>query len=187
LPNELFYETFVYLDFHHVYDGFFNLNKRFQHLFLRSTLPIKINISSISKSNFERYHKNIIIPNKHRINVLRLSNPFTVDIVLSPPGLIRNFFCLETLILDNINTKNLYKICLELMCLPNLHSLVLNPAQYVENSTDIFTKIFCLSKLKYYCYSDTSVHLYSSFSFFVFFVVYPDIYMYTLVFYLHFE
>ncbi|CAF3479752.1 unnamed protein product [Rotaria socialis] len=35
------------------------------------------------------------------------------------------------------------------MFLPNLHSLVLNPAEYVENSTDTFCKIFRLSKLKY--------------------------------------
>jgi hypothetical protein len=35
------------------------------------------------------------------------------------------------------------------MVLPNLHSLVLNPAEYVQNSTDVFSKIFRLSKLKY--------------------------------------
>ncbi|CAF3433262.1 unnamed protein product [Rotaria socialis] len=35
------------------------------------------------------------------------------------------------------------------MFLPNLHSLVLNPAEYVENATDTFCKIFRLSKLKY--------------------------------------
>jgi hypothetical protein len=60
---------FEYLDFYDVYNGFFHLNKRFQHLLLHSTLPIKMNTPTVSKSNFERYYEDIIIPNKHRINI----------------------------------------------------------------------------------------------------------------------
>ncbi len=65
LANEILYEVFEYLDFYHVYDGFFDLNKRFRHLLLNSTLPIQINTPTVSKSNFERYYERIIIPNKH--------------------------------------------------------------------------------------------------------------------------
>ncbi|CAF4493784.1 unnamed protein product [Rotaria sp. Silwood2] len=75
LANEMIYEIFEYLDYYDVYNGFCYLNKRFQYLVLYS-----------------------IIPNKHRINVLSLSNPFAVDIVLSPPPIISDFVRLETLI-----------------------------------------------------------------------------------------
>jgi hypothetical protein len=149
LANEILYEIFEYLDIYHVYEGFINLNKRFKNLFINSNLPIQINISTMSKSNFERYHKNIILPNKHRINILRLSNPFTVDIIFSPPRFILKFISLETLILDNISAKYLSDILTYSMFLPKLRSLVLNLADYVQYSTTLFSSIFLISKLKY--------------------------------------
>ncbi len=149
LANETLYEIFDYLDIHHAYEAFFNLNKRFQNLFLYSNLPIQVNISTISKSSFERYHKNVIIPNKHRINYLRLSNPFTVDIVLSPPVTISKFIKLETLVLDHINAKYLYNILKHAILLPKLHSLVLSLADYMEDISRLFHSILRLPKLKF--------------------------------------
>ncbi|CAF2518324.1 unnamed protein product [Rotaria sp. Silwood2] len=98
LANEMIYEIFEYLDDYDVYNGFCYLNKRFQHLVLYSIFPITINTPAVSKSNFQDYYRNIVIPNKHRINVLSLSNPFAVDIVLSSPPIISDFVRLETLI-----------------------------------------------------------------------------------------
>jgi hypothetical protein len=103
----------------------------------------------MSKSNFERYYTNIILPNKHRINILRLSNPFTVDIVFSPPRIISKFVRLETLILDNFKAKYLDNIFAHLIFLPALHSLTINPIDYIENSTVFYIQIFRLPKLKY--------------------------------------
>jgi hypothetical protein len=143
------YEIFEYLDINHAYQGFFNLNKRFENLFINSNLPIQINISTISKSNFECYHKNVILPNKHRINFLRLSNPFTVDIILSPPRIISKFIQLETLILDDITAKYLHNILKHSIVLPKLHSLILNLADHVQDPSKIFVYIFRLPKLKY--------------------------------------
>jgi hypothetical protein len=74
----------------------------------------------MSKSSFEHYNKNIILPNKHRINILRLSNPFTVDIVFSPPRIISKFLRLEKLILDNIDAKYLNNILNQSIHLPKL-------------------------------------------------------------------
>ncbi|CAF5054351.1 unnamed protein product, partial [Rotaria sp. Silwood1] len=85
LANEIIYEIFEYLDVYHVYQGFFYLNIRFQNLLINTNLPIQINIPTMSKTNFELYHQNMIKPNKHRIDLLHLSNPFTVDIIFSPP------------------------------------------------------------------------------------------------------
>ncbi len=148
LANETLYEIFDYLDINHSYHAFFDLNKRFENLFLYSNLPIQVNISTISKSSFKRYHKNVIIPNKHRINYLRLSNPFTVDIVLSPPITISKFIQLETLVLDNINAKYLRNIFTHAILLPKLHSLVLSLANLVQDPTKLITWIFRLPKLK---------------------------------------
>ena len=52
LANEIIYEIFDYLDIYHVYQGFSNLNKRFRNLLEDSNLPIQINISTMTKSNF---------------------------------------------------------------------------------------------------------------------------------------
>ncbi|CAF1034311.1 unnamed protein product, partial [Rotaria sp. Silwood1] len=102
LANEILYEILEYLDTYDIYKAFYNLNKRFQNLAINSNVLTKINISAMSKSNFEDYNRNIFIPNRKRIKLLRLSNPFTADIIFSPARTILNFGQLETLILDNI-------------------------------------------------------------------------------------
>jgi len=149
LSNELIYEIFEFLDIYNVYQSFFNLNNRFQYFLINSTLPIKINISTLSKSSFEHYYNDIILPNKHRINILRLSNPFTVDIVFSPPRFILKFLQLEILILDNIKTKYLENILNHLISLPKLYSLIIHPIDYIRNPTFFYLQIFRLSKLKF--------------------------------------
>ncbi|CAF4187706.1 unnamed protein product [Rotaria sordida] len=149
LPNEIIYEIFDYLSIYHVYHGFFNLNQRFDNFFINSNFPIQIDISSISKSNFEQYHKDIILPNKHRINYLRVSNVFTVDIIFSPPRLISKFLQLETLVFDNINARYLNNILHHLIILPQLHSLTIHLIDYIQNSTHFYLQLFRLSKLKY--------------------------------------
>jgi hypothetical protein len=149
LSNELIYEIFEYLDIYHVYQSFFNLNKRFQYFLINSTLPIKINISTISKSSFEHYLNDIIILNKHRINILRLSNQFTVDVVFSPPRFILKFLQLKILILDNIKTKYLENIFIHLISLPKLYSLTIHLIDYIRNSNFFYLQIFRLTKLKF--------------------------------------
>jgi len=136
------YDIFEYLDINDAYEAFFNLNQRFQNLFINSNLPIQVNVSKISKSKFEHYHKNLILPNKHRINILRLSNPFTVDIVFSPPRILCKFIQLESLILDNISAKYLKNILKHSILLPKLHSLELNLADYIQDPSQIFVSIF---------------------------------------------
>ena len=99
LANEIIYEIFEYLD---VYHGFFYLNNRFKNLLINSNLPFQINISNLSKTNLELYHEHMINPNRHRINILRLSNPFIVDLVFSPPRTICDFIQLERMSIQNI-------------------------------------------------------------------------------------
>ncbi|CAF3960234.1 unnamed protein product, partial [Rotaria sp. Silwood1] len=149
LSNEVIYEIFDYLGIYHVYHGFFNLNQRFNNFFINSNLRIQIDISSMSKSNFEQYYKDIILPNKHRMNYLCLSNAFTVDIIFSPPRLISKFLQLEALVLDNIDTRYLNNILHHLIILPQLHSLTNNLIDFIQNSTLFYLQLFRVPKLKY--------------------------------------
>ncbi|CAF2994053.1 unnamed protein product, partial [Rotaria sp. Silwood2] len=149
LANEIIYEIFEYLDVYDIYYGFYYLNNRFKNLIINSHHPFQVNISTISKSNFEFYHENMIKPNKHRIKILRLSNAFTVDIIFSPPRIICDFIQLEKLIFDNINSKYLNNILKHLIHLPKLHSLILS-IDYIQNPNIIFIHILRLTKLKYF-------------------------------------
>ncbi|CAF3538239.1 unnamed protein product [Rotaria sp. Silwood1] len=103
----------------------------------------------MSKSNFEQYYKDIILPNKHRMNYLCLSNAFTVDIIFSPPRLISKFLQLEALVLDNIDTRYLNNILHHLIILPQLHSLTNNLIDFIQNSTLFYLQLFRVPKLKY--------------------------------------
>ncbi|CAF4929017.1 unnamed protein product, partial [Rotaria sp. Silwood1] len=130
LANEILYEIFEYLDPYDIYKGFYNLSKRFQNLTINSNFLTKINISTISKLNFEDYYQNIIIPNRHRIKLLRLTNSFMVDII---------FF----------TTTYFTKVFRYLIKLSKLHSLTISLIGYNQSLDVIFSNIFHLQKLKY--------------------------------------
>ncbi|CAF4552830.1 unnamed protein product, partial [Rotaria sp. Silwood2] len=147
--NEIFYEIFEYLDMYDIYKGFFNLNKRFENLIINSNFLHKINISKISKNDFKNFYINILIPNRHRINLLRLSNPFVVEIIFSPPRMVLQFIHLEKLVLDNIQMKYLRKIFDYLMYLPKFHSLTISIGDYIESINCLFSDLFNLLTLKY--------------------------------------
>ncbi|CAF4003842.1 unnamed protein product [Rotaria sp. Silwood1] len=110
-----------------------------------------MNISIMSKNDFEGFHVNIIIPNRHRINSLRLSNPFVSQIVFSSSRIILQFIHLEQLILDNIEMKYLRKIlhCLSHTSLQKLYSLSISIDDSIESLDILFTDLFNLSTLKY--------------------------------------
>jgi hypothetical protein len=116
---------------YHIYEAFFDLNKRFKKLFLDSNFPIKINILSMSKSKFQRYYFNMILSNKYRIISLHLSDLFIVDVLLFPAQNISKFLRLGTLILDNIELKQLENILNFAFSLPNLYSLIVHPIDFV--------------------------------------------------------
>jgi len=69
-------------------------------------------------SNFEYYHKNVILPNKYPYG---LSDPFIVDIDFSPPSIVSKFICLEKFILDNISTKYIKNALAHSFFLSELH------------------------------------------------------------------
>ncbi|CAF1407883.1 unnamed protein product [Adineta steineri] len=149
LFNELIYEIFDLLDFHHVYQAFYSLNARFHNLIGNSTVPIEVNLSSISKSTFQRYNKDIILPNKLRIHSLHLSNPCLYDDISSPIHILSQFLRLETLSLGNIELKHLEDLLPTLVSLPCLSSLSITSINIIRDRTPIYYQIIRLPALKY--------------------------------------
>ncbi|CAF4530148.1 unnamed protein product [Rotaria socialis] len=103
----------------------------------------------MSNLNFQRYYSNIIIPNKHRIISLALSNLFIIDNILSSAHSVSSFSRLEILILDNIAAKHLENILNYVLSLSKLCSLTIHAVDSVENSNYFYRKIFKLPVLKY--------------------------------------
>ncbi|CAF1539264.1 unnamed protein product [Rotaria sordida] len=149
IPNEIIYDIFEFLDVHHMYITFFNLNIRFQNLLTDSNFPIKINLSLTSRSTFEHQYKHIIMLNKHRISSLRLSNLFTIDMIFSPIRIVSKFIRLKTLHINNIQSKYVEKLLKYLACLSYLSSLIIIVVDCVENKNKLYRRIFRLPVLKY--------------------------------------
>jgi hypothetical protein len=149
LSNEIIYEIFEYLDAYDIYEGFRDLNRRFQNLLLTSTIPLKINHLFLSKSTFYRYFTHLITPNIHRIRSFRLSDPFISDL---GSLLIQNtskFTRLETLILDGIESIYLAILLHDLPSLPYLCSLTIAYNGSNSETDTIYPLIFQLPVLKY--------------------------------------
>ncbi|CAF2832868.1 unnamed protein product [Rotaria sp. Silwood2] len=149
ISNEIIYEIFVFLDVYHMYTAFFNLNIRFQSILTESNLPIKINLSLMSRSTFEHQYKHIIMLNIHRICSLRLSNLFTIDMIFSPIRIVSKMTRLQTLHINNIQFKYVEKLLKYLPSLPCLSSLIIIVVDCVENKNKLYRQIFRLPVLKY--------------------------------------
>ncbi|CAF3395084.1 unnamed protein product [Rotaria sp. Silwood2] len=100
--------------------------------------------------NSNKYHNNVKIKfYLYRINYLRLSNPFTVDIIFSSSRILWDYIQLQTLIFDNIDAQHLNNIFKHSVYLSKLHLLVFSLVDYVQDPDILFHHIFRLSKLKY--------------------------------------
>ncbi|CAF1321297.1 unnamed protein product [Rotaria sp. Silwood1] len=148
LSNELLYEIFEFLNYHHAFQVFYDLNQRFQDLFLNSNLPIKIHISSISKSKLQHYLTHIIKLYTYQIELFRLSNPF-IDLCLLLLPIMKKLTQLKTLILNNIESNYIEQIVNHLSSLPVLSSLTIISINTIKNHKNIYYKIFRLAILKY--------------------------------------
>ena len=149
LSNEVIYEIFDFLNHFHVYNAFFNLNDRFRHLLTHSNLPINLNLSSISKSNWKRYSADIIEDNLHRISTLRIFNPCIHDFVLPSLDRILPLNRVGRLILKNIEFKCLENLFNRLLSLSQLSSLTITTADDAQENSNTYQLIFRLPALKY--------------------------------------
>ncbi len=134
LSNEILYDIFEYIDIYDVYQIFFNVNQRFQGLLIDSSVPIQIIITNLSIPNVELYYKNFLLPNKHRINLIHVSNPFIVHTFFLPSYGISKFSKIEILRVYDIKSTYIKNILDFLMDLPELYSLTIN---VIDNIDDV--------------------------------------------------
>ena len=149
LFNELIYEIFEYLQHFHIYKAFFNLNSRFRHLLTHSNLPIKIDLSSLSKSAWKTYNADMIENSMDRIHRFRVCNRFMEDVALASLDKMFRFNRLEHLTLDNIECACLEHILNQLISLPLLSSLTVTTVDRIRDRTKIYREVFRLQALKY--------------------------------------
>ncbi|CAF2116730.1 unnamed protein product [Rotaria magnacalcarata] len=148
LSNEIVYEIFEYLDAYHVYQAFYNLNKRFRNILMLSSLPIKLNTSNISKSSFHNYYEQFIVPNENRVSSMYLSHPFIADLILPASENIVRFSQLKTLVIENIDSEYLENILEHLAALSKLSLLIINSVYNIHSKNIVYERIFRLPALK---------------------------------------
>ncbi|CAF1671060.1 unnamed protein product [Adineta ricciae] len=142
LSNEVIYEIFDYLDFNDIHQSFVKLNKRFHDLVNSLAYPVRIDVSFMSKSTFQRYI-GFLISYQNRITFFRSSSPLIDDLLSST---FTKMTQLRTLILENIRSKHLQDILVDL---PSLRSLVIKTIGPISSTGDLFRQIFHLPALKY--------------------------------------
>ncbi|CAF3027558.1 unnamed protein product, partial [Rotaria sp. Silwood2] len=149
LSNELIYEIFNYFESWKIYEIFFQLNIRFQHLFTSPVFRLEINLPSISKTNFLRRCEELVKPNINRIVLLSLSNYCAIDIFLKLFS-IHSFIHLERLILDDVTSNNLLvRLLNSLVSLPRLFKLSITLSSYYVDENIVLQCIFRLPIIKY--------------------------------------
>ncbi len=110
--------------------------------------PIKANISTFSKSTFQHYYTAFILPIQHRMKILHVSDPITIEYIFPLTDNIPIYSQLQTLFLENIEPKYLEDLLHHLAVLPNLFSLTLH-ANPDTNTINIYRRLFQLPVLKY--------------------------------------
>ena len=147
--NELIHEIFRFLNHFHIYKAFFNLKTRFRYIVTNSNLPIDIDLSSISKSSWKRYHADIIETNIDRINILRILDPCMYDFAGSLLEKLSSFNRIECLILDMIEPHCLENLLDQLCSFFQLRSLIITTKTRVRDRVKMYRQIFRLPVLKY--------------------------------------
>ncbi|CAF3749527.1 unnamed protein product [Rotaria sordida] len=148
LPNEIFYEIFIYLEGCKLYEAFTNLNIRFQRLLTSSYLSLNIQISSSLESILEHRFKHIIIPNKHKIVSISLINYCGNDQMFTLFTIDSSFTQLESLVLKNVDENKIITILLNLISLFRLFSLTIYLNDNCQDLSNIYRLIFRLPVLK---------------------------------------
>jgi hypothetical protein len=108
-----------------------------------------MNLSSISRSTFEDYSKHIIMSNKHRISSIYLSNLFTIDLIFTPIRIVSKLIHLQTLNINNMQSKYIDKFLKYLSSLLSVSSLTIIIIDPIKNQNQLYHRIFRLPVLKY--------------------------------------
>ena len=149
LSNEIIYEIFEYLDFFYLYQIFSNLNSRYHDLIRHSTVPIKLILSPMSYRTFQNFSKDFLITYQHRIHSIHSTNPFLFDLSPSPFRYLFQFYQLQTLLLEQFDSKHLKTLLSQLALLPRLMCLTVKPLNAIAQQDHVYRQIFRLPALIY--------------------------------------
>ncbi|CAF1491711.1 unnamed protein product [Rotaria sordida] len=157
LSNELFYEIFDYLDGCDLFKAFSNLNIRFEALLTSLFLLLKIDLR-FHPEVIRRYRSTcIVVPNKHRIISLSLTNFYLYNSTFTRFNIDSSFSRLESLVLDNMKSNELIPLLINLISLPRLFSLTIYYDDDLKDLSNIYQIIFNLPMLNYYKLSFSSL------------------------------
>jgi hypothetical protein len=149
LSNEILYEIFEYIELHDLFQAFINLNNRFETLLNYSFLSLQVNLDTTTKINVRNYYTQLIIPNKHRIVWLYLTN--RSDII---PGhcsfdiIDSSFNRLQSLVLDCVSHNKFISFLPILSSLSRLSSITLHINNSIADLSETYQLIFRLPFLK---------------------------------------
>ncbi|CAF1452423.1 unnamed protein product [Adineta steineri] len=151
--NEIFYEIFEYFDAYVIFNGFSNLNNRFQLLLNSSLTRLKLDDNRLpSKKLFFNNYKEILDYRYHQIISLHSFGENTTKIISTIQSNLSSFQSLQSLVLYCIKSDILSSLIHQLASLPNFYSLTLDLWIEKQNHTNIYQLIFNLPKLKYLKY-----------------------------------
>ena len=149
LSNDLFFEIFEYLDYFDIYQSFYDVNFNFRHLITNSNFPIKINISTRSKWSFHRFYNHIVKKNLHRVQTMAISNVCLYDEVFSTVSNLSKITGLQTLVLEQIESKMLMNLLEQLRSSTSISSISISVIEPLAHKTEIYLQLFRLSTLKF--------------------------------------
>ncbi|CAF3936552.1 unnamed protein product [Rotaria sp. Silwood1] len=130
LSNEIFYEIFDYLNGYDVYKAFSNFNNPFENLLIKSSLLMKIQISSTSE--FDYHYKELINLNKRHILSFHFNNELILGTIMQSiflfylqylPGLSHLTACLDHC---STNVGKIYSMVFKLPLLKYFKSVILD-------------------------------------------------------------
>ena len=150
LSNQLLYEVFDYLDGCDIYQTFEHLNIRFNDLLCDPSLFLRIDLSSESETKLERLCRDVIVPNRHRLRSLTLSDHSLVDKLFTDHSTNSPLTSLQSVVLYDIPDLHVPAVLSYLNCLPCLVSLTVTLEQdYFYSLGYIYRLIFRCPHLKY--------------------------------------
>ena len=148
LSNELFFELFEYLDVCDLMNVFFNLNIRFRRLIRTSPLLFKIKLCPDEKSSVHGARKQVMVPYKHRILSLYLSDSLIINRFFTLYPISSAFERMESLNLQFIKKDQL--VLLEnLSILTRLFRLIIHFEDDQMDLIDVYGFVFNLPVLEY--------------------------------------
>jgi hypothetical protein len=145
ISDAIFFKIFKYLDGCDILKAFVNLNIRFQQLLMDSSLRFKIKLYPEMKSEF----KQILIPNKHQILSLHLSDNLIINRFFLLNNIDSSFNQLQSINVQFIRANQLVLLLPRLKLLPHLFQLIIHLEDDEIYLDEIYLPIFNLLVLKY--------------------------------------